>query len=184
MPAGRHTSRGMTLIEIVVAVAIFLVVMLSATQIFTVSIRLQRGFLAKEEAMNETSYLMEYISRAVRMAQKDTVPNCLSSAGLNFEITARNGLRFMSYDGSCEEFYLASRKLWVQKDGANGFTSELTSPSLSVTGFNIAPGGPAGWDQNDYLQPRVTISMQLTDKTGSSFILQTTVSQRNPDIIR
>jgi len=171
--------RGMTLVEITVSVAIFAVVMLVVTQIFITSVRLQRAFLAKTETMNEASYLMEFVSRALRMAQKDTANTCGNGADANYgQPDGVSSIAFMTFDGKCQEFYLSGTTL---EDKKNGVTSPLTSPLLQVTKFSVAA---AGWDQSDYLQPRVTIALQLRDSVGSNFILQTTVSQRNPDIQR
>jgi prepilin-type N-terminal cleavage/methylation domain-containing protein len=173
------SNRGMTLVEITVAVAIFAVVMMMVTQIFITSVRLQRAFLAKTEAMNEASYMMEFISRALRMARKDTANTCGNGANANYgQPDGISSIGFMTFDGKCQEFYLSGTTL---EDKKNGVVSPLTSPLLRVMKFGVAA---AGWDQSDYLQPRVAISLQLRDSAGSDFILQTTVSQRNPDIQR
>ena len=179
------SSRGMTLIEITVAVAIFLVAMLAIMQMFVTSIKLQRAFLAKTQTTSEASYLMEFVTRALRMAQKDTSNICGNGVNANFgQPDGPSSIGFMTFDGKCQEFYLSAGALKAKKwdrDGTVEFDSKLTSPQLTVEKFNIAA---AGWDQNDYVQPRVAISLQIKDKVGSDFILQTTVSQRNPDIQR
>lgn len=172
----------MTLIEITVSVAVFLVAALAVTQIFVTSVRMQRAFLAKTEAMNESSYLMEYISRAIRAAQKDMTSICGNGNKANFGPNPPiNRIKFMIFGSKCQEFYTVEGALLENKDGV---ISRLTSPDLTVENFNVALGAYSGWEQPpvDYLQPRVTVSLQIKDKTGSDFILQTSVSQRSLDI--
>jgi len=63
----------------IVAVSIFLLIMMVLMQMFEMSLKIQRKFLAKSEAASEISYLMEYLSRSVRMAQKDNSGSCIGA---------------------------------------------------------------------------------------------------------
>ena len=178
-------SGGFTLFEIMVAVFIFSLIMASASTLFIASLRSQRKTLATQELLNQTSYVMEYMSRALRMARKDDVvidgvtKNCLTLGNANFEINPlTNGVKFRNYKDECQEFYLESGQL---RENKNGTVSDLTSSDLNAIDFNINLLGPLQTDQD---QPRVTIFLKITGKESSLIQTQTTVSQRSLDVVR
>lgn len=167
--------RAFTLIELLVAVAVFSLVAVSSSEIFVQSLRNQRRLLAQGEVLSQTSYLMEYVSRAIRMARKDVNGNCIG-AKLNYQKTA-SGVKFQNYQGVCQEFYLDGSQL---KEDKNGVISPLTSASLQVLSFNV--GLDDSWDQNDNLQPLVSFSLEIRGREQSKIKIQTAVSQRNLDV--
>ena len=63
-------NKGFTLIEMVVAVAIFTLLVGTTSSIFLSSIKTQKQGLATQENIDQASYLMEYMSRSLRMAKK------------------------------------------------------------------------------------------------------------------
>lgn len=168
-------NKGFTLIELLVAVTIFVLVMAAVSEIFVFSVRSQRKLLANQEILDQTSYLMEYLSRSVRMAKKDVDGICIGPK-LNYQKTP-SGLKFQNSQGVCQEFYLEGGRL---KENKNGTVSPLTSVSLQVISFTI--GSDDSWDQNDDLQPVVAFSLEIYGKEHSKIKIQTTVSQRNLDI--
>ena len=181
----RNSGAGFTLFEIMVAVFIFSLIMASASTLFIASLRSQRKTLATQELLNQTSYVMEYMSRALRMARKDDIiiegvaKNCLALGNANFEINPlTNGVRFRNYKDECQEFYLENKQL---KENKNGTVSDLTSSDLNVIDFNINLLGPLQTDQD---QPRVTIFLKAVGKEKSEIQIQTTVSQRSLDVVR
>ncbi|MBZ9572492.1 prepilin-type N-terminal cleavage/methylation domain-containing protein [Patescibacteria group bacterium] len=177
--------KGFTLIEIIVAVAIFALIVGTISGLFVSAIQSQRRILATQEILNQASYVMEYMGRALRMAKKElnTPPiSCLSRYGLNYETTA-NGLKFIDYNDVCTEFFLDAGLL---KKTAEGVTLPLTSTDLQVNSlkFNLL-----GADQPpaDNLQPRVTIFLEIETKRSvpglpPKILIQTSVSQRNLDV--
>ena len=70
-------KKGFTLIELIVVMAVFLLVIGGAIGIFISIIEHQRIILAEEELLNQTSYVQEYMSKALRMATKDQSGDCL-----------------------------------------------------------------------------------------------------------
>ncbi|MFH0792068.1 MAG: prepilin-type N-terminal cleavage/methylation domain-containing protein [bacterium] len=186
--AGRS---GFTLIEIMVALMIFSMAIVAISGVYVTGVRGQRLIISGERSIDQSSYALEYMSRALRMAKKQTsdLPNCLAQDGDNFELTAGgSSLRFInSLEGyDCQRFYLANGQL-MQEKGLSTHSpqvSELTSASLEMTrlAFNVIGGR-----ETDNLQPRVTISMVLRLKSGRQYEdplikVQTTVSQRNLDV--
>lgn len=171
---------GFTLVEMIVAVSIFLLIVMVLMQMFEMSLKIQRKFLAKNEAASEISYLMEHLSRAVRMAQKDISGSCIGASNNYYSSkSGTNGeIKFKTSNADCLKIYLQEGSLWETINNASS-AYRLTSPKLQVKNFNIAQ---AGWNNADFIQPRVVISLDLLDANGSPFFLQTTISQRNLDV--
>ena len=167
-------NKSFTLIELLVAVMIFSLIGGIAAGVFTTGLRAQRKSLATQEILAQSSYLMEYISRALRMARKDVDGLCID-AKLNYKIVD-SGIKFMNYKGECQKFYLLGSQLKEEKDGV---ISDLISTNLQASNFNI---NLLGQTQADNLQPRVTFFLEIIGKEQSKIKIQTTVSQRNPDI--
>jgi len=170
----RKKSKSFTLIELLVAVMIFSLIGGIAAGVFTSGLRDQRKSLASQEILSQTSYLMEYISRALRMARKDIDGICID-AKLNYKIVD-SGIEFMNYKGECQKFYLSASQLKEEKGGA---VSDLTSGNLEVANFNV---NLLGETQTDDLQPRATFFLEIKGKEQSKIKIQTTVSQRNLDV--
>jgi len=177
-------QKGVSLIEMLAAVAIFLITIGAISGIFISAIRAQRRVLATQELLDQTSYVLEYMSRALRMAIKDdiesdgVVKNCLTGTKVNYE-TISNGIKFRNYRNECQTFYLDSYRLKESKEGVENY---LTSDKIVVQNFKINPSGEV---QTDTLQPRVTIFLEVLGRgtTGEKpkIQIQTSISQRNLD---
>ena len=168
-----------------VAVTIFTLVIGSATGLFVSAVRSQAKALAAQKLLDETSYVMEYMSRALRMAKKElsVPPACLTDVGYGYNYQVNAGadkITFINYQGVCQEFYLDGTQLKERKADV----LELTSDKLKITSlrFNVS-GAAAAQPPADYLQPMVTISM-IIEKAGPEIKIQTTISQRNLDVQR
>lgn len=158
----------------VVAVAIFTLLVGAASGVFISSLKNQKQSLATQEILDQTSYLMEYMSRSLRMARKDISGTCTGTAKLNYAFDGQC-LKFLNYNGECQQFCLDGTRL---KD-ENG--SYLTSANLQVSSFTTVLSG-ASQPPTDYLQPKVTISLNIAGQEQSSIKIQTTISQRNLDV--
>ncbi len=177
-------KNGFTLIELMVAITLFAIVIGAVSGVFVSGLREQRRALASAELLDQTSYVLEYMSRALRMAKKEIDEGCLLNHGLNYEITPRGGLRFINHleEDDCQEFFLENNQLMYWKQSTNQ-TLPLTSENLEIVSLNFRLRGE---DQADNLQPRVTISFNVRAGVGDIrpyIIIQTTVSQRNLDIL-
>ena len=173
-------NKGFTLIEMVVAVAIFTLLVGTTSSVFLSSIRNQKQGLATQEVLDQASYLMEYISRSLRMAIKDDISSggvtmdCLSGNRVNYEF-AGQCLSFRNYQNTCQQFCLEGTRL---KDENGNY---LTSTNLQVAGFAVTLNGVTQ-PPVDNLQPRVTVSLNIAGQEQTSIKLQTTISQRNLDV--
>ena len=185
-------NRGYTLIEVLVSVAIFGIIVAGPTGLFVLSLRNQNMSLALGETIDNTSHAVEYISRALRMAKKDRTGDCLGVLYQNYNYINPSGvstIRFLNYQGLCQEFSLSVNQIVQRKSGNEtsgglvGTDVYLTSDDLVISNFQflIAGGG-----QSDNLQPRVTIVFHIAKGSAGTDLpainVQTTISQRNLDV--
>jgi len=166
-------KKGFTLIELLVSMTIFLIVMASIIELFISGIKTQKKSLALQTLSDDTSYVMEYMSRTIRMAKKDLDTGC------NFEIIA-DGIKFLNYRKEDQWFILEDGQIKEKKDDAPGYTA-LTPDNVQVKKLSF---GLSGECQTDNLQPRVTIAMQIQTKEvdPQTLNIQTTISQRDLDV--
>jgi prepilin-type N-terminal cleavage/methylation domain-containing protein len=193
-------QKGVTLIEMLVAVTVFAITVGAISGIFISGIRTQRRILATQELLDQTSYVMEYAGRALRMAKKELSDpaTCLTTVGrgYNYESLASDRIRFLNYENKCQEFYQDGSVLKERKSTDNselnfGSPSPLTSTKLNVNvlRFNLSGAAqPTSTDCSvtDCLQPRVTIFLEIEGReTGvgrPKIQIQTSISQRDLDI--
>lgn len=184
----KFKKEGFTLIEMLVAMAIFAITIGAITGIFITGIQQQRMALASQSVLDQTSFTLEYMSRALRLAKKEmSAPACLSQNGLNFEITyGGSGLKFINHlsepPDDCQEFFLENKQIKYWRQSA-GNTLPLTATKLEVVSFKF---NLAGQSQTDDLQPLVIIFSEIksTGTLGQSqkIKIQTSISQRNLDV--
>src|SRR4030042_6233037 len=67
----RKSGAGFTLIELLVSIVLISLTMGAVVGIFVSAINGQARSLASQQLVNQSSYLLEYTSRAIRMAKKD-----------------------------------------------------------------------------------------------------------------
>lgn len=192
-------NKGVSLIEMLVAVAIFAITVGAISGIFVSAIRTQRRVLATQELLDQTSYVLEYMGRALRMARKESTAtvecphittDCLSSADLNYETSGNQDIRFLNYTCNCQRFFLEGSRLKEHKDWtlsggvpSGGTENYLTSDKLQINSpkFNLS-----GQSESEVpnLQPRVTIFLEILGRGTTErpkIQIQTSISQRNID---
>ncbi len=187
MPNKTTNRKGYTLIEIMVGIAIFMIVMAAPVGLFVNSLKAQQKVLFSQRLMDNVSYSLEYMSRALRMARKDTSGVCIA-ANTNFELTRNGkGIKFLNYSDVCQEFYWDDVSVPHRlQEVKSAVTLPLTSDDLDILSFKIGPSD--SWDQDDNEQPKVTLYLEAkgikSQKTElqPQVKVQTTISQRNIDV--
>lgn len=177
------TNKGVSLIEMLAAVAIFAITVGAISGLFISAIRTQRRILATQELLDQTSYVLEYMGRALRMAKKDTSSVCLSTAK-NYE-NGIDWIRFLKFESAtgtdvCYYFYLSGNRIYESKGGAAGIS--LTSEKLTVNFLKFVVSGDDL--PTDTLQPRVTIFLEILGRGTTErpkIQIQTSISQRPLD---
>jgi len=177
-------SKGYTLIEVLVAILIFSLISGASFGIFALAMRIQKYSLASQQLLDQTSYAMEYMSRFLRMAKKDTSGTCIT-ANKNYKITrGEKGIKFVNYKGECLEFFWEDTDNQLRIKSPTIGNIPLTSDDFEVTSLKLALSG-AEQPPINYLQPKVTIFLEIKGKgTGyqPEIKIQTTVSQRDLDV--
>ena len=175
------TKKGFTLIEITVAVAIFTTFVVVFTTVLLSFVKNQNKSLSSQVLVDNTSYVLEYMSRALRMAQKDVLGECIDSKNNYQLIHGGKGIGFMNYSGVCQEFFWDSQegKLYEQKYLEDPLA--ITPLGLKVSSFEIEGEDTWGQEQIPLTQPRVTLSLKVEKEDDSQVFInvKTTVSQRN-----
>ena len=172
-------NKAFTLVEMLVSILIFSIIIGAATGVFVSAIKLQRYSLTHQQLLDQTSYAMEYMSRAIRMAQKDD--DTCGFSGENYGLVGSDSIEFKTYHGQCWRFFLEDERLKIDKDGDGPeLPYDLTSDKFKVETFKVDVSG----DEAEK-QPKITIFMEVQGiGVGSQprLRIQTTISQRNLNI--
>lgn len=195
MIKNKSNSKGFTLVETLTSLFIFGMMSVALVNIFVSGTNTQGRILRNQELMNQSSYALERMSRAIRMATVDSTGDCAGVAGENYGLSSST-IYFLSWDAKlatpayiCRSFLLdggvikerrSSDATRANLSAAQAVTA--TSVIVSDLTFNIT-GDTVG----DLLQPKVTIKIEMESNTGIStgpyMTVQTSVSQRRLDII-
>lgn len=169
---------GFTLVEVMVTIAVFSIIIGAITGVFISGTRQQIFALNLQSLWNQTSFALEYMNRALRLAAKESGQGCLSQGpGFNYEITKGGaGLKFINTleQEDCQEFFLEEGQLKHFRQ-STGLTLPLTSDKLSIGAlrFNLV-----GESQSDEIQPKVTLFLEV-----NGVKIQTSISQRELDVV-
>ncbi len=149
--------------------------------LFISSIQSQRIILKDQKIISELSYVMEYMSRDLRMAARDNDGTCINS-GNNYQLIGNNHIRFLSKENRCHEYLLENNRIYeIKSDDEKTGSSKvpLTSREIFVEHLYFDNAG-SGWESGSGNQPKVTLNIEFraTDE-DDGLILQTSVSQRN-----
>lgn len=173
-------KKGVTLLELVVAVSLFVVIMLATMSIFKLIIEGQRNAIVSRNIQETMRYALEVMAKEIRMAQKKN--NCTIGMGSNqlYKVTGNN-LQFENIKGQCVVYSKVTDaglrwRLEIDRDGAKGY---ITPKSIEVSDivFDIVDYTP------NSQQGRITIKMTIMATGGKDMHktetkMQTTISSR------
>ena len=91
-------NKGYTLIEILISMVIFSLISGAAFGIFSSTIEIQKYSLESQQLLGQTSYVVEYMSRAFRMAKRAEDSACID-VDSNYENPGNNDttIKFLTY---------------------------------------------------------------------------------------
>ncbi|PIT96854.1 hypothetical protein COT82_00925 [Candidatus Campbellbacteria bacterium CG10_big_fil_rev_8_21_14_0_10_35_52] len=188
-----YEKKGFTLIEMLVAVSLFVFVMLIGVGTLLSIIDANRKARALSSVMNNLNFALESISRNIRMGTKyhceentsvppniDTPKDCNPGKLFAFEASGGNPLNpndqiiyRINYDESGIE---------MSKNGGANFVG-ITAKEVVIENFSFYVSGSS---MTDNYQPKVVITIKgfvgVKEKIKTEFNLQTMVSQRVLDI--
>lgn len=157
---------GFTLVELLIAMAIFTVVTSIATGAFIRALRTQRQLVSFAAANSNLSLVLEQMAREIRV-------------GRNFEQTDRISLKFKNAKGEDITYAYDEQAQSISRAVGFGSPQALTSDNVTIRqlDFQLQFAG------NDAYPARITIAAAVAPKeTGVSTSvvhIQTTVSARN-----
>jgi prepilin-type N-terminal cleavage/methylation domain-containing protein len=199
-PAGGsgQVRRAFTLIEIIVVVAITSVILIITMQILTSAIRIESRTLVAQAMYEQVNYLVDYMSKDIRMASRGTIGGDCGLPALNkFLNEIPESIALKDQRNNCMQYFLAKdsndnaqlmvgRRDWDANTKTWGalYSLPLTSNDYKVTDFKaIVIPSPNSNTQKDNQLTKVLIGMTIESKTYSDIKLriQTLVSTRNRD---
>jgi prepilin-type N-terminal cleavage/methylation domain-containing protein len=199
-------SKGFTLIELIVVMAVFLFIIGAAISIFISIVQHQKKIMSEQQLLSQTSYALEYMSKGLRMAKKSAgaAGECGIPSGYIYLLTKPNngfytGIKFInqSDNNACQEFFLDNSVLKEIKNGLPLGGTALSSTNLNINSIRFGINGHNGchgagcvdgakWLANPVQpQPRVTIYLDIKAQGDSNQPIkkiQTTVSQRDINV--
>ena len=181
---GTSKNKGFTIIELLVSITVFCVVIAVFSELFAFAFTQERNVLTSAYILNNASFAADYMSRALRMAQKDIDGSCID-AKHNYQTfsdagyTYLNHIKFKNQYGDCEEFYLQNNAIYVKKNGSSlPLTSTSSGMRIDYLKFKVI-----GESQDDDYQPRVILAISMTANDFSHPVkFETMVSQRQLDV--
>jgi len=159
---------GFTMIELLVAMTLFVVLMAIAAGSFVRVMRTQRAIVALMAVNDNASLTLEQMAREMR-------------TGYHFEKISDNELQFVSAYNIRSSYRLNGAAIErCEKDAFDAQTCEtITADNVKVTNFNFEL---LGADYGDGYPPRITLAISVTGTnnylSGISTHIQTTVSSR------
>ncbi len=169
-----------SLIEVVVSVALFSAVILSATGIFKMVIDSQRGAMAAQNVQESLKFFLEVTGKEIRMAKKNNGVCPGLGADEMYGLGTENGqdtLSFRNYYGECVKYS------FVPDQGVNRFRVIRNSDMGFISPAKIS------LDRLDFVlksspttQPMVTINIRAhatgTGLSKSDMTLQSSITSR------
>ncbi|MBI2454430.1 MAG: prepilin-type N-terminal cleavage/methylation domain-containing protein [Parcubacteria group bacterium] len=165
----RFHDRGFTLVELIVAIAVFATVVTVVSSIFVSSVGSQRKNVNNQDVLDNARYVLETMGRSIRQSVIVTGNGTGSTLTVNHPT---KGVTTYVLDNS------------QVKESVGGNTVALSSSNVSVQGLTFIVQGNGSTDN---IQPKVTISISLKNAQGAASTesianLQTTVTPRNLQI--
>lgn len=179
-------NKAFTLVELLIAVGLFIAVISIASVAFIQGLRIQRSTAALMEVNDNVSLVLEQMSREIRTGYRF----CAADAPiLNLDPVytghcdglADNELAFINALDQEVSYRFEDEAIW-KKVVFLGIPDDkkITADNVKINYFNIALSGN---DANDDLQPRITISLSVSPTTvrdikDVKINIQTTISPR------
>lgn len=159
-------DKGLTMLELLVAMAIFSIVITIVVSLFMTALKGYRKNLALQNIQDNARFLLDFIAKELRMA---TINSGTSSS-----------LNITRSDGTAVTYSFGGGNLTRTTSETSG---PINSEKIIVNGSFYVSGITGG----DELQPKVTIALKIEDQgtkpqERAAINIQVTLSQRDLDI--
>lgn len=174
-------NAGVTLLELTVAVAIFSMAILSATQIFKMVVDGQRNAIAAQHTQESMRYALEVMGKEVRMAQKADSTDCLGYglSGKVFKAVASQKLYFKNIYDECVAYFLENDTNGISrlKIDRGGVSAYITPDEIEVSDLKFDIIDNVGTDQSRVVM-KITVHAIGKELHKSEIKIQTAISSR------
>ncbi|HZJ40830.1 MAG TPA: type II secretion system protein [Candidatus Saccharimonadales bacterium] len=178
----KQQKRGFSLIEVLVSVSLFVIIILSATEIFRLVIQGQRDAIASQNVQESLKYFFEVIGKEMRMAKKNENVCPVIPADKIFLLETNSLgdiLRFRNYYDECVYYYLeldnSKKRFKIARNTPGNLASGFISPAkiiIDTLDFALDETG----------QVAVTVNIKAwadgESRYKSEMDIQTTISSR------
>ena len=195
LPWRGKNGAGFTLIEMVFVLAIFLIIIGVMVDIFISMVKHQKRILLEQELLNQSSYALEYMSKALRTAAIDSGGDCLEVPGYMYLLTHCSGssgpcqgIKFINHsdNDACQEFFVDTNESsgFALKEMKNDQPAQnLLSEKFTLNNGMFLINGDKTLrfaTSSDLVQPRVTLLLNANTNgpLSQQKVVQTTVSLR------
>ncbi|MBI2459341.1 MAG: prepilin-type N-terminal cleavage/methylation domain-containing protein [Parcubacteria group bacterium] len=161
-------NKGVSLIELLVAVTIFTFLILLAVQIFKMVVDGQRSAIAAQNTQENMRYALEKISKEIRMARISNqecesifFPPATASYKVYNTAAGASQLYFKNKDGVCLAYYLSNNRLKIIAGIGAGARSDFITPAkveVSNLKFFVVDDIIGAFHSK---QPYVTMAMEV-----------------------
>ncbi len=166
-------NKGFTLIEMIIALGVFVILMTSIAGVFLVVQRSQRTSLVKERLQTDARYILDTMVGDIRTGAPDY---SVAPSPTTLNVKDEDGARIL-YQRATVGCPVGSASCILRQEGL--VTAPITSAGVAVDAFTviISPSVPAGMKQ-----PMVTLFLTLSSNEGLpnpvKLSIQTSASSR------
>jgi type II secretory pathway pseudopilin PulG len=177
----KQNNFGTTLLEMLVAVALFSITILAATEIFQMVVEGQRSAVAAQNTQENMRYALEVMSKEIRMAQKSIGNECgpqLSGKVYNLQ---GSRLQFKNIYGECVEYQEQSLRLQIQRYLAGdppGLTDYITPDEIEVSNLEFIVIDDSLGNRQSMVTLKMDVEAVGKELHKSKIKIQTTISSR------
>jgi prepilin-type N-terminal cleavage/methylation domain-containing protein len=181
--SGQATTRGFTLIELIVAVGLFASVMTIAAGAYLTIIRLNQQAQAIATGIDNVSFALESMTRNIRSGSDY---GCGITSGTDCPYPSGDtSFTFKDVYADSTTYSLGSGV--IQETINGGSAINLTDPSVNITSLKFYVSGTRSYSASgDILQPYVTIAISGTVPAGPgqtrSFTVESSAAWRGSNI--
>ncbi len=173
-----NNEKGISLVELVLAVFIFSLVIMAASGIFISAIKAQRVIIAKKNVAENTQYVMNFMVKEIRMAKANAnlTLTFMKADGSSFTSASLDNITFINFENKTIKYFLSDNKIQIS---INGVVSPITSSDIRINSLSFTLND---WDLSIGTGPapfvNILINGESVNGIGGQIEMQSSVSPR------